>query len=103
VLEANDGLQAVGIGEREDLDLVFMDADLPHIDGIAAVGKLRQREQLHNLPIVMTYGWVTADFRAKALAAGCIAYVPKPIEFDEIDQLLFTLIPCQKKFAVNGG
>jgi CheY-like chemotaxis protein len=92
VLEAQDGLTAVEIGERDSLDLIFMDADLPKLDGISAARRLRQTEGLRALPIVMTSGWVSDAFREQALTAGCIAFVPKPIEFDQIDLLLLQLV-----------
>jgi CheY-like chemotaxis protein len=92
VLEAWDGRQAVDLGESERPDLIFMDADLPGIDGVSAVTRLRRNGDLRSLPIVMTSGWAKENMRDQALAAGCVAYITKPIELDQLDGLLLHLL-----------
>jgi CheY-like chemotaxis protein len=92
VLEAWDGRQAVDVGETEQPDLIFMDADLPGLDGVTAVHRLRQNGVLNNTPIVMTSGWTAPGVRDQALAAGCVAYITKPIELDHLNGLLFHLL-----------
>ena len=93
VLEAINGEEAVRIAEQELPDLILMDLSLPLLDGLAATRRIRQRESLRKVPIIAVSAHDTADFHAEALAAGCNDYVTKPIDFDELEQLLRRLLP----------
>jgi len=100
VLEAINGEEAVKLAERERPDLILMDLSLPLLDGLAATRRIREVEELRDVPIVAVSAHDTADFHADALAAGCNDYVTKPIDFDQLESLLTRLLPAQ---AVNTG
>ncbi len=100
VLEAINGEEAVKIAQRERPDLILMDLSLPLLDGLAATRRIREVEELRDVPIVAVSAHDTADFHADALAAGCNDYVTKPIDFDQLESLLTRLLPAQ---AVNSG
>ena len=93
VLEAINGEEAVRIAESERPDLILMDLSLPVLDGLAATRRIRERDGLRHVPIVAVSAHDTADFHAEALAAGCNDYVTKPIDFDQLEQLLHRLLP----------
>ncbi len=93
VLEAINGEEAVRIAVSERPDLILMDLSLPLLDGLAATRRIRERDGLRNVPIVAVSAHDTADFHAEALAAGCNDYVTKPIDFDQLEQLLHRLLP----------
>jgi CheY-like chemotaxis protein len=93
VLEAINGEEAVELAERERPSLILMDLSLPLLDGLAATRRIRQHEGLRDVPIVAVSAHDTADFHADALAAGCNDYVTKPIDFDQLEQLLNRLLP----------
>ena len=93
VLEAINGEEAVRIAELELPDLILMDLSLPLLDGLAATRRIRQRDDLRNVPIIAVSAHDTADFHAEALAAGCNDYVTKPIDFDQLEALLHRLLP----------
>ena len=88
VVEAVNGKQAVETAEREHPDLILMDLSLPMLDGLAATRHIRARDRLAKIPIVAVSAHDSADFHAEALAAGCNEYVTKPIDFDQLVQLL---------------
>src|SRR5918997_6145414 len=81
VVEAVNGEQAVEVARRERPGLILMDLSLPLLDGLAATRRIRQHEDLRDVPIVAVSAHDTADFHADALAAGCNDYVTKPIDF----------------------
>lgn len=93
VIEAVDGEEAVEVALRERPGLILMDLSLPRVDGLAATRRLRQHSELSNIPIVAVSAHDTTDFHAEALAAGCNDYVTKPIDFDELEELVKGLLP----------
>jgi two-component system cell cycle response regulator DivK len=93
VLEAINGEEAVEIAAREHPNLILMDLSLPLLDGLAATRRIRQYAELRDVPIVAVSAHDTADFHADALAAGCNDYVTKPIDFEQLENLLSRLLP----------
>jgi CheY-like chemotaxis protein len=88
VVEAVNGNQAVERAASEQPDIILMDLSLPQLDGLAATRRIRTQEGARRVPIVAVSAHDSADFHAEALAAGCNEYVTKPIDFDQLVQLL---------------
>ena len=88
VVEAVNGNQAVERAASDHPDIILMDLSLPQLDGLAATRRIRTQEGLRKVPIVAVSAHDSADFHAEALAAGCNEYVTKPIDFDQLVQLL---------------
>ncbi|HEX8176842.1 MAG TPA: response regulator [Pyrinomonadaceae bacterium] len=93
VVEAVNGEQAIEIANKEQPHLILMDLSLPLLDGLAATRRIRQNEGLKRIPIIAVSAHDTSDFHADALAAGCNDYVTKPIDFEQLEQLLKRLLP----------
>jgi CheY-like chemotaxis protein len=91
VVEAVNGNQAVEAAEREHPDIILMDLSLPQLDGLAATRRIREQQGTLRVPIVAVSAHDSADFHAEALAAGCNEYVTKPIDFDQLVELLSRL------------
>jgi CheY-like chemotaxis protein len=91
VVEAVNGNQAVEAAEREHPDIILMDLSLPQLDGLAATRRIREQQGKLRVPIVAVSAHDSADFHAEALAAGCNEYVTKPIDFDQLVELLSRL------------
>ncbi|HWS54136.1 MAG TPA: response regulator [Pyrinomonadaceae bacterium] len=92
VVEAVNGKQAVEMAETEHPAIILMDLSLPMLDGLAATRRIREQNGLGRVPIVAVSAHDSADFHAEALAAGCNEYVTKPIDFDQLVQLLDRLL-----------
>ena len=93
ILEASDGEQAVAVASREHPDIILMDLQLPVLDGLAATRRIRAVPELQETVIVAITAHNEGDYRARALAAGCNAFVSKPIDFDWLKDLLPNLLP----------
>ena len=93
ILEASDGEQAVAVAARERPDIILMDLQLPVLDGLAATRQIRAVPELKDAVIVAVTAHNEGDYRAQALAAGCNAFVSKPIDFDWLKDLLPNLLP----------
>ncbi|MGB9178856.1 MAG: response regulator [Pyrinomonadaceae bacterium] len=96
VVEAMNGEEAIEIARRVRPGLILMDLSLPLLDGLAATRRIRQHEELRQVPIIAVSAHDTADFHADALAAGCNDYVTKPIDFDQLEALLHKLLPKRR-------
>jgi CheY-like chemotaxis protein len=93
VVEASDGQETVDMARAERPDIILMDLQLPRLNGFAVARAVRQDERLRDVPIVVITGHDPARHRTLALAAGCTAYVLKPIDFDSLGELIVSLLP----------
>ena len=82
VVLAHDGQQALQQVGTERPDIVLLDMDLPVMDGWTVARNLR--EQSDRTPIIALTAHAMAGDRAKALAAGCDDYHPKPVDFPQL-------------------
>ena len=86
VLLAGDGEEALAILERERVDLILMDIQMPRMDGFEATAVIRERERSsgERVPIIALTAHALEGFRQQALDAGMDGFVTKPIQFDEL-------------------
>ena len=86
VLVVGDGREALAAFEREAIDLVLMDVQMPVMDGFAATAAIREREKLTGgrIPIVALTAHAMKGDRERCLASGMDAYVTKPLRVEEL-------------------
>ena len=92
VVEAINGVEAVKLASEENPRIILMDLSLPLIDGLTATRRIRSLPGLSKVPIVAVSAHDTADFHSEALAAGCNAYVTKPIDYPELEEVVNRLL-----------
>ena len=92
VSEATNGAEAVRTAQAEKPEIILMDLSLPVVDGLAATRRIRQLRDFREVPIIAVSAHDSADFHAEALAAGCNAYITKPIDFTELEDLIESLV-----------
>lgn len=92
VLEAADGQRAIEVALHDRPDVILMDISVPVIDGLTATKRIREDERMRETIVVALTAHYEAQYRADALAAGCNAYVTKPIDFDWLNGLLINLL-----------
>ncbi len=97
VSEAINGVEAVRAAENETPSVILMDLSLPVVDGLSATRRIRQLPDLARVPIIAVSAHDTADFHAEALAAGCDAYITKPIDYSELEDLITGLTAQHQK------
>jgi two-component system cell cycle response regulator DivK len=93
IIEASDGEQAVRLAESVRPEVVLMDLNLPVLDGFGATERIRANPDLKETIIVAVTAHHDHDLRARALAAGCNAFVTKPIDFEWLGDLISNLLP----------
>ncbi len=80
VIEANDGKQGVELADKANV--IFMDLVMPVMNGFEAVEIIR--EKFNKLPIIAISANVFEADKQKSLQAGCNAFLPKPIEEQQL-------------------
>ena len=79
---AKNGIEAVEICENNSIDLIFMDLQMPEMNGYEATEILKKKFPM--LPIVAQTAFAMSDDREKALDAGCDDYLAKPIKSKDL-------------------
>ena len=90
VVVAGNGREALEALEKGSFDLVFMDVQMPEMDGLEATAAIRDKEKssgLHQPIIALTAHAMKGD-REKCLAGGMDGYLTKPIRPPELDGIL---------------
>ncbi len=92
VVEAINGVEAVEIANQIRPEIILMDLSLPFIDGLAATRQIRSLPGFSKVPIIAVSAHDTADFHSEALDAGCNAYITKPIDYSELEDVVNRLL-----------
>jgi signal transduction histidine kinase/DNA-binding response OmpR family regulator len=96
---AENGHEAVKAAQTDDYDMIFMDIQMPDMDGFAATAAIREREHSYggHIPIVAMTAHAMKGDAEKCMAAGMDAYISKPIDraklFAVIDKVV-TRVPA---------
>jgi signal transduction histidine kinase/DNA-binding response OmpR family regulator len=98
---AQTGKEALAMASAEKFDLVFMDVQMPEMDGLAATAAIRQREQKSgtHLPIFAMTAHAMKGDRERCLESGMDGYITKPVRFSDIEQTLANLAVAAKPAA----
>lgn len=90
VVEAADGQVAVELAEEHclELDLILMDLNLPVLSGYEATRRILAQDATCRVPVVAFSAQCSNDRRQRALEAGCVECLPKPVDFTQLDEML---------------
>jgi len=80
VTEAASAEQAFAMLATERPDLIVMDIQLPDMDGLEATSRLKEDPGLRDIPVVAVTSFAMNGDHERAMAAGCIGYITKPID-----------------------
>jgi CheY-like chemotaxis protein len=83
-LEATTGEDAVELALANEPALVLMDVQLPGIDGLEALSRLRQDERTASIPVLALTAQAMAGDRERFLEAGFDGYLSKPVDVAEL-------------------
>ncbi|NOI30940.1 two-component sensor histidine kinase BarA [Vibrio coralliilyticus] len=88
VVTCTNGLDAVAQAETQHFDIILMDIQMPHMDGVTACGKIKQTELNANTPVIAVTAHAMSGERDRLLGAGMDDYLTKPIEEHVLQQVL---------------
>ena len=92
IIEASHGQQGLDMLRQEQPDLVLLDLDMPGLDGLEVVKKIREDPTLVNLPVVAVTAFAMDRDREKAMEAGFTAYITKPVRAAALRQQVRQLL-----------
>jgi two-component system cell cycle response regulator DivK len=76
-------------------DLILMDIQLPGMDGLAATALIRRDPLTASIPVIALTALAMKADREKSLAAGCDAYIAKPLRYKELYSVIDTLLAAR--------
>ncbi|WP_144375281.1 transporter substrate-binding domain-containing protein [Thiolapillus brandeum] len=98
---ASGGREALNKLRDKRFDLVFMDIQMPDMDGYEVVGKIRSEPGLQDLPIVAMTAHALVGDREKSLQAGMNDHLSKPIEPAELQRVLEKWLPQEEQSSIS--
>lgn len=81
VLSADNGPDGIALATEQSPDLVFMDVQMPGMDGLTALRELRANPQTQGLTVVALTALAMKGDAERLLAAGFDGYFEKPIQY----------------------
>jgi CheY-like chemotaxis protein/anti-sigma regulatory factor (Ser/Thr protein kinase) len=100
---AHDGLGAVDEAEAFRPDVILMDVGMPRLNGYEATRRIREQPWGRSVIIIAVTGWGQQGDRIQSREAGCDGHLVKPIELNDLEQLLESLRATEAAIATNGA
>jgi CheY-like chemotaxis protein len=91
VLEAADGVEAIDLLPGTRPDIVFLDLQMPLLDGFGVLSELRKPGSFGHPPVVAVSASAMLGDRERAIKAGFDSYIAKPFELDEVRKQIESL------------
>jgi two-component system, cell cycle response regulator DivK len=82
VLQAYSGTMGINAAKDSKPDIILLDIQLPEMDGYTVAVKIKENEELKDIPIIAVTSYAMPGDREKAIESGAIGYIEKPINPD---------------------
>ncbi len=99
--EATNGKEGLIKTEEIKPDLILTDISMPEMDGLEMMQILRKNQEFSNVPIVVSSASVYEKDVKQSLAAGANEFLPKPIQVEELLQILHSYLQLEWIYAKN--
>lgn len=93
---AHNGAEAIPMAREMMPDLILMDLSMPVLDGFEATRQLKRDPELAHIPIIAVSALDSLESKEEALAAGCEAFISKPLNMFALKERLETLMAAQR-------
>lgn len=97
VLIATSGNAALNIADRITPDLILLDAVMPGMDGFDTCARLKANASVAQVPVVFMTGLTETEHVVRALEAGGVDYLTKPINIDELRAASVSIFPMRAR------
>ncbi len=101
---AGNGREAVALAMKDQYDLIFMDCQMPELDGYSATAEIRRQEQTagrKKTPIIALTAHVMSGDREHCLRAGMDDYLGKPLQQDRLQEMLKKWLPKESSRGIG--
>lgn len=102
LISAMNGINGVATAEKEEVDMILLDVNLPDIDGYEVARRLRAstvKPSLSTIPIIAITANAMKGDANKVLEAGCDVYMAKPIDIRDLSAKVAAFVPTEKNPA----
>lgn len=97
IITARNGKQALGIIQKEELDLVISDVMMPVMNGIELTQRIKEDRDFWQLPVILLTAKNRDEDKNEGYATGADAYITKPFKLEELEIRINTLIANRRK------
>ncbi|MBU1230933.1 MAG: response regulator [Proteobacteria bacterium] len=98
---ARDGFEALDMVEKKDYNCIFMDIQMPGLDGIETVRRLRDNKRTETTPVIALTAYAMYGDQERILSSGFSDYLAKPLEVESMIHMLAKWIPANGKSALD--
>lgn len=88
VISAHDGSDAYDLAQKEDVDIVLSDVNMPIMDGIELIRKLRELNHYRYVPILMLTTESSIEKKQQGKAAGATGWIVKPFNPEQLVNII---------------
>lgn len=92
IFEASDGLEALEVLEKEHVDIVLSDINMPNMDGISFLKEKSSRDTIKDIPVLMISTETGEDIIGEAKSYGAVGAIKKPFTPDKVNEVLGPLL-----------
>jgi two-component system cell cycle response regulator DivK len=87
-IKAKNSNEAIALAEAEGPDLIFMDMELPDLDGVKTTTIIRKNPKTSHIPVVALTAWISELWQEKAAKVGIVTYLIKPVASHRLKQTI---------------
>ena len=88
VIEATDGVDALKKLSADKIDLILADINMPVMNGLKLLSLVRENNLYKHIPVIMITTEGAEEDKKRAMALGANAYLPKPIQTQDLIRLV---------------
>ncbi len=92
IFEAADGLEALAVLDKEKVDIVLSDINMPNMDGISFLREKANRANMKDIPVLMISTETGDDIIGEAKSLGAVGSIKKPFTPDKVNEVLGPLL-----------
>jgi two-component system KDP operon response regulator KdpE len=93
VITVSDGYSVIGAAQKERPDVIILDLGLPAGDGFVVLERLQSSDALSGIPVIVLTARDPQGNEARALKAGAAAFFQKPVDNDELMNVIRVSLP----------
>ncbi len=95
VITVSDGYSVIGAAQKEHPDVIILDLGLPAGDGFVVLERLQASDALSGIPVIVLTARDPQGNESRALKAGAAAFFQKPVDNDELMNVIRVSLPHQ--------
>ena len=92
VFEAGSGIDGIEVLRTRQVDLILSDINMPSMDGLEFVRRIRAQQLADGVPVVMITTESSEEHVKRAIEAGATGYIRKPFTTDQVKQKVVPLL-----------